>query len=288
MLLRLGAAAELLQGHHSAQRAARQPPPSSMPREQQQRLSRSQRRKLQAERAGDPGEQRRPHWGCSECGEPRNWACRSSCRGCGASGPQHLEAGRRAEACGGGPGGGRTAGPGGAGRPSTSRAQWRLRPGEVSASSPKAAPMAAQGFRPGERTARTPKARSTPPRGQAPTESGAAPKQRPAVKSFASVVGMWRPEVLAASQDPEDSDVDEDLEAVAAVELLTVEEQQRLRLRYLRKRPSGLGRSAGRTSFPATRRSGASWTRPGSRGRGLYELRLRRMRSKRLRQSGTA
>ena len=163
VLLRLGAAAELLQGHHSAQRAARQPPPSSMPREQQQRLSRSQRRKLQAERAGDPGEQRRPHWGCSECGEPRNWACRSSCRGCGASGPQHLEAGRRAEACGGGPGGGRTAGPGGAGRPSTSRAQWRLRPGEVSASSPKAAPMAAQGFRPGERTARTPKARSTPP-----------------------------------------------------------------------------------------------------------------------------
>jgi len=32
--------------------------------------------------------QHRPHWGCSSCGEPGNWACRDRCRGRGAAGPR--------------------------------------------------------------------------------------------------------------------------------------------------------------------------------------------------------
>ena len=39
---------------------------------------------------------------------------------------------------------------------------------------------------------------------------------------------------MAAAREQDDLEVDEDLAAVAAVELLTVEEQQRIRLRYLR------------------------------------------------------
>ena len=260
-----------------------------MPGEQQPRLSRSQRRRLRTEGAGEAGDQRRPHWGCSACGEHSNWACRPFCRGCGAPGPQHHGGGRRSEVQSAGPGGGRATGAGGAGQPPPSGGQavWP-RPGEASDQSTKAAPRAAPWRRQWDKSARASRNRSSPPRGQGSQELGATQKPKPAVKSFAAVVGQWRPEVLAAAQDPEERDVDEDLEAVAAVELLTVEEQQRLRLRYLRERPSEPGRSAGRTWPPATRRSSACPTRPGSSGRGRFALRLRRMRSGQHRRSGTA
>jgi len=62
-------------------------------------------------------------------------------------------------------------------------------------------------------------------------------KAKPVTRSFAEVVGQWRPEVLAAAvKDPEDLEVDEDLEAVAAAEALTAEEAARLRIRYLKER----------------------------------------------------
>ena len=100
VLLRPGAAAELLQGHHSAQR----PSPSFMSGGQHPRRSRIQRRRLKAERFGEDRSQRRPHWGCSACGEHGNWACKPFCRGCGAPGPQLRHGGRREEAQGSGPG----------------------------------------------------------------------------------------------------------------------------------------------------------------------------------------
>ena len=83
---------------------------------------------------------------------------------------------------------------------------------------------------------RPPRTPSTGREGQGSQSLGATAKPKPAAKSFAAVVAQWRPEVLAAAQDPDELEVDKDLEAVAAVELLPVEEQHRLRLRHLRKR----------------------------------------------------
>ena len=58
-----------------------------------------------------------------------------------------------------------------------------------------------------------------------------APRPRPAA-SLAEAVAAWRPEILEA----EELEDDKDLEAVAAMEDMSPEEQQRLRLRYLRDR----------------------------------------------------
>ena len=66
---------------------------------------------------------------------------------------------------------------------------------------------------------------------------GAVPKVKPVTRSFAEVVGQWRPEVLAAAaKDSDDLEIDEDLEAAAAAEALSAEEAARLRIRYLKER----------------------------------------------------
>ena len=85
--------------------------------------------------------------------------------------------------------------------------------------------------------------------------ASAKPKVQPAAKPFAAAVAVWRPEILAAAQDPDDFDVDEDLEAVAAAEALTVEEQQKARLRYLRERRQAALRAGPMDFFSAAIRS---------------------------------
>ena len=68
-LVRVARAAGLLEAHHSAQQAMRWDGPDLV-----------------------KGAPRDPPWGCGECGEALNWACRAKCRGkgCNRQAPNHV------------------------------------------------------------------------------------------------------------------------------------------------------------------------------------------------------
>ena len=95
-LLRLGKAAELLQGHHSAQRDMGKKAAGARAGNRSERETAVLPGPRQPETAVLPGP-RKPEWGCS-CGQADNWACRVRCLRCDRSAPQSILGAARAAA----------------------------------------------------------------------------------------------------------------------------------------------------------------------------------------------